>query len=121
MWGKIFFRKSVLPSFTQVNDKNFYIIIPLGESIFPQASGFFSRIFGGGKAREVSQRVENFEKAKEKLETRVSSILANLGGVGIRGVKLKTEEIIQLYYNSYNFEAGPIIDPTALKDIKIAG
>ena len=104
-----------------IMNKNFYIIIPLGESIFPQASGFFSRIFGGGKAREVSQRVENFEKAKEKLETRVSSILANLGGVGIRGVKLKTEEIIQLYYNSYNFEAGPIIDPTALKDIKIAG
>lgn len=103
-----------------IMNKNFFIIVPLGESIFPRASGFFSRLFGRGKAREVSQRVENFEKEKEKLETRVSSLLANLSGIGIRGVKLKTEEIIELYYNSYNFESGPIIDPGSLGEIKIA-
>ena len=101
-------------------NKNFYVIVPLGVSIFPAAAGFFSSIFGNGKNKEISQKMENFEKEKEKLDTRVSSLLANLSGIGIRGARLKTEEIIQLYYNSYNFEAGPLIDPGQLKDIKIS-
>ncbi len=103
-----------------IMNKNFYVIVPLGESIFPKAAGFFSRMFGGGKSREITQRIENFEKSKEKLDVRVTAVLSTLSGIGIRGVRLKTEEIIQLYYNSYNFEAAPLIDPTQLKDIKIS-
>jgi hypothetical protein len=103
-----------------IMNKNFYIIVPLGESIFPQASGFFSKFLGNGKDKEIQQKIENFEKAKEKLDTRVSSLMANLSGIGVRGQRLKTEEIIQLYYNSYNFEAGPLIDPTQMKEIKIS-
>jgi len=103
-----------------IMNKNFYVIVPLGESIFPQASGFFARTFGGGKEKEIQQKIDNFEKAKEKLDTRATSLLSNLSGIGVRGVRLKTEEIIQLYYNSYNFEAGPLIDPTQLKEIKIS-
>jgi len=103
-----------------IMNKNFFVIVPLGESIFPQASGFFSRLLGRGKAKEIAQKIENFEKAKEKLDTRVSSLMANLSGIGIRGARLKTEEIIQLYYNSYNFEAGPVIDPAQLKDIQLS-
>ena len=102
-----------------IMNKNFYVIVPLGESIFPSAAGFFSRIFGRGKSKEIAQKIENFEKQKEKLDIRVSAIMANLSGIGIRALRLKTEEIIQLYYNSYNFDAGPVIDPAQLKDIKI--
>ncbi len=102
-----------------IMNKNFYIIVPLGESIFPPAAGFFGKMFGG-KAKEVSQRIENFEKAKETLDNRVASVSGNLGGLGIKAERLKTEEIIQLFYNSYNFEAGPIIDPSQLGEIKIA-
>jgi len=103
-----------------IMNKNFYIIVPLGETIFPQASGFFSKMLGGGKSREIAKKIENFEKSKEKLDLRVSAILANLGGIGVRGERLKTEQIIQLYYNSYNFDAAPLIDPGQLKDIKIS-
>jgi hypothetical protein len=102
-----------------IMNKNFYVIVPLGESIFPQASGFFSKLLGGGKAKEVAAKIENFEKAKEKLDQRVTAILSNLSSLGVRGKQMETEEIIQLYYNSYNFDAGPLIDPGQLKDIKI--
>jgi hypothetical protein len=102
-----------------IMNKNFYVIVPLGESIFPAASGFLGNLFGGGKAKQIEEKMENFEKAKEKLDTRVSAVMSNLSGVGIRGQRLKTEEIIQLYYNSYNFEAAPLIDPGQLKDIKL--
>jgi pyruvate kinase len=103
-----------------IMNKNFYVIVPLGDSIFPKAAGFFSRVLGKGKEKEITQKIENFEKAKEKLDNRVVSLTANLSGIGIRAQKLKTEEIIQLYYNSYNFDAAPLIDPKQLKDIKIS-
>ncbi|MCL5667197.1 MAG: hypothetical protein M1383_05520 [Patescibacteria group bacterium] len=102
-----------------IMNKNFYIIVPLGESITPKAAGFFSKMFGNGKAREVAEKMENFEKAKEKLDNRVTSIMTNLGGMGLRGLRLKTEEIIQLYYNSYNFEAGPIINAAQLAGVQM--
>ncbi|HYV33971.1 MAG TPA: hypothetical protein VE973_03950 [Candidatus Limnocylindria bacterium] len=102
-----------------IMNKNFYIIVPLGESIFPQASGFISNLLGGNKSKEISKKIENFEKAKEKLNIRVSSVLANLSSLGVKSQRLNTGEIIQLYYNSYNFDAGPLIDPSQLKDIKI--
>ncbi len=104
-----------------IMNKNFYVIVPLGESIFPAATGFFAGLFGGGKSREIAEKMENFERSKEKLDTRVTAVLSNLSGIGVRGVRLKTEEIIQLYYNSYNFDAGPLIDPLQLKDIQISG
>jgi len=103
-----------------IMNKNFYIIIPLGESIFPSASGFMSKILGTNKNRETNQKVENFEKAKEKLDNRATALLANISGIGVKGYRLKTEEIIQLYYNSYNFETGPVIDPGQLGDMKIS-
>jgi hypothetical protein len=101
-----------------VMNKNFYMVVPLGISILPPAGGFFSNLFGG-KTKQAVQRVENFEKEKEDLDNRVSSVMGNIAGLGVRAARLKTEELIQLYYNSYNFESGPVIDPAQLGDIKV--
>jgi len=103
-----------------IMNKNFYIIIPLDENILPKPPGFISRVFGSGKAKATEARIENFEKAKEKLDNRVLAIMANLSSMGVRGTRLKTGEVIQLFYNSYNYEAGPAIDPKALGEIKMA-
>jgi type IV secretory pathway VirB4 component len=101
-----------------IMNKNFYVIVPLGENILPKAPGFFSKLFASGNAKQTAERIENFEKAKEKLDTRVLAVAANLSSLGVKGQRLKTEEIIQLYYDSYNFEAGPCIDPKVLAEIK---
>ena len=103
-----------------IMNKNFYVIVPLGENIVPAASGLISRVFGRGKEKELTQKIENFDKAKEKLDTRVVALTSNLSGIGIRAERLKTEQIIQLYYNSYNFESGPVISPGELKEIKLS-
>lgn len=102
-----------------IMNKNFYIIVPLGESVLPQAPGFISRLLGDGKQKEIAHKIENFEKLKEKMDTRVTAVSANLTGIGIRAERLKTDQIIQLYYNSYNFESAPVIDPAQLKEIKL--
>lgn len=103
-----------------IMNKNFYVIVPLGKSIKPNPAGFFSSLFGGGKTKEAAQRIQNFEKVKEELDTRMLAVSANLSSVGLKAVRLKTEEIIQFYYNSYNFETGPVIDPKSLGEIKIS-
>lgn len=102
-----------------IMNKNFYIIVPLGESIFPKAAGFFSSLFGNGKAKETSERIENFERLAEKLSLRVNSVMSNLSGIGVRTERLNTEQIIQMYYNAYNFESAPLVNFGQLKDIKI--
>ena len=103
-----------------IMNKNFYLIVPLGKSISPSPVGFLSRLLGGGKTREAAERIENFEKAKQELDTRVLSMSSSISSVGLKAARLKTEEIIQLYYNSYNFESGPVIDPKSLAEIKLA-
>src|SRR5579872_756778 len=50
-----------------IMNKNFYVIVPLSQSIFPQSAGFFSRLFGGG-SKQAAERIENFENAKVKLD-----------------------------------------------------
>lgn len=102
-----------------IMNKHFYVIIPLGANIFPKAAGFFSKLLGNGKAREASERIENFERAKEQIDNRVNAVISNLSGVGVKGARLNTEQIIQLYYNSYNFDNAPIIDPSQLGEMKI--
>lgn len=102
-----------------IMNKNFYIIVPLGQSILPTPAGMISRVFGSGKTREITQRIENFDKYKQDLDNRVNAVVSNLSGLGIRAIRLTTEQIIQLYYNSYNFDAGPVINPAELKDIKM--
>src|SRR6185436_20300745 len=37
-----------------IMNKNFYIIVPLSENIFPQAPGFLSKFFGGGNSAQIS-------------------------------------------------------------------
>jgi hypothetical protein len=103
-----------------IMNKNFYVIVPLGVSVNPSPAGFFSRLLGGGKAKEAAERITNFEKAKEELDNRVLSVASGLSQVGLKAVRLKTEEVIQLYYNSYNFESGPVIDPKSLGDMKLS-
>ena len=108
-----------------ITNKSFYVVIPLSLSIYPQAAsgGVLSSITklfgGGGSTRELSQKLENFAKFKQMLEERVLSVTNNLSSVGLRAVRLRTEEVIELLYNTYNFGAGPLVDPSKLSDIKI--
>ena len=42
-----------------IMNKNFYLIVPLGKNVNPSPVGFFSRLFGGGKAKEAAERITN--------------------------------------------------------------
>lgn len=102
-----------------VMNKNFYCIVPYHESVAPSAGGLFGRLFKGGKVGAISERETNFEKYKVLLDDRATSVSSNLSSIGLRVVRLGTDQIIELLYDSYNFSSGPGIDASQLQNITI--
>ena len=103
-----------------VMNKNFYVIVPYEMSVTATGStSIFSKIFGTGKTQQVTAKQQAFSDYKRQLDERVGSVAANLGSAGLRVVRLNTDQLIELVYNSYNFGAGPAIDASQLPNITL--
>ncbi len=103
-----------------VMSKNFYVIVPYESSLNSTVSvGFFSRILGTGKVQQLEAKSKAFADYRKALSERVGSVAANLGSAGLRVVRLNTDQLIELVYNSYNFGAGPTIDASQLPKVTI--
>ncbi|MDQ1283817.1 MAG: hypothetical protein QG620_165 [Patescibacteria group bacterium] len=91
-----------LVSVSNIMDKNFYIIVPFSP-IENKDKGFFSKVSSMlNPKREIMEKRESFEMMKSQLYQRVDHIIAGLAGIGLRIIPLKTEELIELLFNSYN-------------------
>ena len=92
---------------TNIMDKQFYIVIPfyLNEGV-KQAGGEGGRLLSGllKKPNTGVQTINeaDLEKAKQEMRNRVQSVMAGLQQVGVQAIPLDTEELIELYYDSYN-------------------
>lgn len=95
---------------TNIMDKKFYIVIP-----FYNMPGDESRALAQSKnfvtgLMQLFSRKENhvvineslLETAKTELRNRVQGILGALNQAGISGLPLDTQELIELYYDTYN-------------------
>ncbi len=102
-----------------IMNKNFYVIVPLEFSIAPTPKGIFTRLFKNAQAIDIKEKIENLEKQKVTLDERVGSVVSNLSGVGLRVLRLTTEQLIELMYNSYNFDAAPTVDASQLPNITV--
>lgn len=94
---------------TNIMDKHFYIVIPF----FPVQevqkpltssknllSGAF-KLFNNTNTHVVINEAE-LEAAKTELRNRVQACLGGLQQCGIQGLPLDTQELIELYYDTYN-------------------
>lgn len=93
-----------------IMDKKFYIVIPY----FPheeaknialdQSKSFFkglSKMFNN-KEEHVTINERDLETAKTELRNRVQSLLNGLLQCSVQGLPLDTQELIELYYDTYN-------------------
>ena len=94
---------------TNIMDKHFYVVIPYfptTESTKPLAQskgmldGIFS-LFNPTKTHVVINE-QKLEEAKTELRNRVQAALGGLMQCGVQGLPLDTQELIELYYDSYN-------------------
>ncbi len=87
---------------SNIMDKNFYIVVPFSP-VENKEKGFFSNIMSTfNPKKNILEKRENFETYKSQLFQRIDHITASLSGIGLRIAPLKTQELIELIYNSYN-------------------
>lgn len=103
-----------LISTTNIMEKNFYIVVPFSP-IENKESGFLTNLGSLFNPRKnIIEKRENFETYKNQLFQRVDHITAALSGIGLRIVPLKTQELIELLFDSYNPE---VYNAVELKDV----
>lgn len=94
---------------TNIMDKKFYVIIPFFPVVEVQKALTQSKNFLGGIGKlfnKSDQHVvineQDLEDAKTELRNRVEAVLAGLQQCGVQGLPLDTQELIELYYDTYN-------------------
>ena len=90
-----------------IMEKSFYIIIPYSPTgdatkLVEQSKGFFGKVFGSGSSTVTKIDQETYLKVKDELSNRVESVLSGLNQIGVRGMRLNTKQLGELYYNVYN-------------------
>lgn len=93
-----------------IMDKKFYIVIPffphedLKTAALDQSKNFFKGLTNmfGNKEVHVTINEGDLEAAKTELRNRVQALLNGLLQSSIQGLPLDTQELIELYYDTYN-------------------
>lgn len=94
---------------TNIMDKKFYVVIPYFpladvKQTLAQSKNFFSGIatMFNNKEQHVTIHEADLENAKAELRNRVQAVLSGLLQCSIQGLPLDTQELIELYYDTYN-------------------
>lgn len=89
--------------------KSFFIVIPYSSTIIKPTEGLFDKITGSrvgmSAPAELSKKeteMAEFEETRSQLDQRVSVVASGLSGMGIRTSQLKTEEVVELFYKTFN-------------------
>jgi hypothetical protein len=80
--------------------KHFYVVVPYNDYAITK-SNTFGGLFGGSSKNKASEEA-NFEERQTQLDERVNVVIGGLEGCGVRTERLKTEEIIELFYKTFN-------------------
>ncbi len=85
-----------------VMEKRFFVIIPYIPSDAIKI-GFFGKIMDAfNPARQIIRKQSEFEKNKIEIKTKADQIAAGLASMSISTKIINTQEIIDLFYRSYN-------------------
>lgn len=96
---------------TNIMDKQFYVVVPFipdgleAQKAIEASKNFMNNLMGAFKKTEekhVTINEADLEAAKAELRNRVQSVLAGLLQSGVQGLPLDTQELIELFYDTYN-------------------
>lgn len=95
---------------TNIMDKKFYVVIPYFQTADLQkalesSKGLvdgLKKMFGKNQEQIITINEADLSKAKDELRNRVQAVLGGLMQCGIQGLPLDTQELIELYYDTYN-------------------
>lgn len=108
-----------LVEYSSIMSKTFYVIVPYSAESKKKegVGGRLLKIFNPASGIVTSEA--DFERAKVKLDERVNHVIGGLGSMGLRSIVLTTAELIELLYESYNFESASPLNAEALGEIQL--
>jgi type IV secretory pathway VirB4 component len=94
---------SKLIEFASIMNKTFYVVVPF--SPFITKEGLMQKFTNLlNPIKNISLKKQEFIQHHDSLMQRVNQVTSALNGMGLRTLALSTEELIELLYNSYNFD-----------------
>lgn len=105
-----------LINIANIMEKRFYVVIPYTPSKV-QARSLFDKLLNPTKNAAPSMSESEFKRYKEELIQRANIIAGELGTMGIKVALLNTQQIIELFYSSYNLDDAGSERLVNIKDI----
>lgn len=92
-----------LITIANIMDKKFYIVVPFSPPNM-QRRGLFDKIFNPTKITRPHLGEVEFKAYKEEIAQRANVIISGLATIGVHIAALTTQQIVELYYSTYNAE-----------------
>ncbi|MBI3633896.1 MAG: hypothetical protein HY226_06455 [Candidatus Vogelbacteria bacterium] len=109
--------KEFIRKFTEtvnIMSKSFFVVVPYNPPVMQVGTSStaspLAKLFGRTSDKTVTQQeTANFEENRSQLEQRVNVVSQGLSRLGVRTLRLGTEELIELFFRIFNpEEAGGI-------------
>jgi len=89
-----------------VLDKRFYVVVPSGSAKYQELGSspfdWVGRLFGVHTKRVSVNIDQAIERAKPELLPKIEHLIGEFNRLGIKARQLKTQEIVELYFEYYN-------------------
>jgi len=88
--------------------KTFFIVVPYTETILKGGGKIIDDLLGGRNSNKETAKTKDaidlasFEEKRTQLDQRVGVIISGLGRMGIRSSELKTDQVVELFYKTFN-------------------
>jgi hypothetical protein len=113
---------SQLVNYADIMAKKFYIVVPIDPAyVKPKStiSSFLAYIKPEDTVMNVLQRQREFEDLKKNLESRVNVIMTSIEGIGVKAKRMKTAQIIELFYRTYNPDLSRVNKFSATEELAV--
>jgi len=100
-----------IKSFTdEVNimTKTFFVVVPYSPTVIKSGNKMVEGLLDSGAQKKQiadtkkAMDLASFEEKRTQLDQRVGVIISGLGRVGIRTSQLKTDQVVELFYKTFN-------------------
>ncbi len=101
-----------IKSFTDevnVMTKTFFIVVSYSPAVIKSSNKIMDDLLGGRSTskkqiEDTKKAVDlaSFEEKRTQLDQRVGVIISGLGRIGIRTTQLKTDQVVELFYKTFN-------------------
>ena len=103
-------------STTNIMSKQFFVVVPYTPSMFATKKSALGSLLGKKQAPDSKLNMERFEENRSQLEQRENVVVQGLSRLGIRTLKLGTEELVELFYKLFN--PGEVGAPHLAEELK---